>query len=104
LKAVFTALDGRPCDWNVIFDASLSEGSVAHATAMKYRRDLLELATIGISSSYGSRLDEMDLSSLVYVWAATVGAFVEWWLNHPEQTAAEMSERSTRVLNSLQEP
>ncbi|MBB4133763.1 TetR/AcrR family transcriptional regulator [Gordonia humi] len=105
LRAVFAALADRPHDWNVVFDSSLPRGSDVLETAKTFRRRLVGQAAHGIGSSYGAALsDPLDLSALVRMWTATVGALVDWWLQYPETTPDEMAARTERILRALQSP
>ncbi|MGO3325084.1 TetR/AcrR family transcriptional regulator [Gordonia sp. (in: high G+C Gram-positive bacteria)] len=105
LAAIFSALDGRPHDWNVVFDTSLPDKGAALDEAKVHRRTLIGQAAAGIGSTYADILvDEHDVSALVHVWTSTVSSLVDWWLHHPEYTASEMTERSARILRALQSP
>jgi riboflavin biosynthesis pyrimidine reductase len=42
--------------------------------------------------------DRRDVSALSAVWLAIMDALVTWWLDHPEETAAAMTERCVRLF------
>jgi AcrR family transcriptional regulator len=100
LEAIFTALQPRPNDWNVIFDRSLPPEGEAADAAREVRRRIAGQAASGAASvvSRDSRLDRLDVSALTEVWMGLVTALVNWWLRHPRQTPAQMAERSRRLI------
>ncbi|WP_234878972.1 TetR/AcrR family transcriptional regulator [Mycobacteroides salmoniphilum] len=102
LAAIFTALEPRPHDWNVINDRTPPTGGRAHAAARGVRTAIAGQAARGIAGL--SELDYLkpeDVSLLTDVWMSTVTALVRWWLRHPEQPAAEMIQRSRRIFAAL---
>lgn len=103
LDAVFTALEPRPHDWNVLYDRSVPAGTAAATVARRYRRLIAEQAAAGVSSAFagGSPTDPRDLEVLTRVWMNSVSAVVSWWLDNPDQTAEQMRERAHRVLAHL---
>ncbi|MBM7365774.1 TetR/AcrR family transcriptional regulator [Gordonia hydrophobica] len=105
MEAIFSALAGRPHEWNVIFDRTVPGGTESAAVAAEFRERLVKQSASGIEASYGAALsDPRDLSALVYIWTATVGALVEWWIRNPESTSTEMVARTARILGALQTP
>ncbi len=104
LNALFTALEPRPHDWNVLFDQTVPAGSEAADVAMEYRLRLFVQASEGIAASFADRLPEPgDLDALTRVWSAMVSALVDWWLHHPGESAAAMVARGERLLAALSE-
>ncbi|MBT2270082.1 TetR/AcrR family transcriptional regulator [Rhodococcus qingshengii] len=102
LRSVFTGLEARPHDWNILFDTSLPQGSEAMATAQHYHHRLQQLAAEGVTASLGSALPApQDLSAFTDLWLNMITALVNWWLKHPDQTAQDMTERSRRLLSVL---
>ncbi|MEV5647371.1 TetR/AcrR family transcriptional regulator [Nocardia sp. NPDC052254] len=103
LEAIFAALEPRPCDWKVIFDLSHpGEGPAAEA-ARAARGRIAAQAERGVSAFLADRglTDPQDLSAMVAVWTGVVAALVDWWLHHPDQTAAAMAARSRRLVATL---
>ena len=103
LAAIFSALDGRRLDWAVIFDPTLPAGSAVRDAALGYRGRLHRLAVEGtreVLGGYG--LTDADDSALTsHVWMTIVTAVVTWWLGHPGETAAAMTDRCNRVIAAL---
>ncbi|MFE4456363.1 TetR/AcrR family transcriptional regulator [Nocardia tengchongensis] len=103
LAAIFTVLEPRPHDWKVVFDLSHpGEGSVYEA-AWAARGRIAEQASRGVEVFLADRglSDPRDQSALTAVWTGVVAALVDWWLDHPEETAAAMTARSRRLIAAL---
>ncbi|MCP3811988.1 TetR/AcrR family transcriptional regulator, partial [Mycobacteriaceae bacterium Msp059] len=45
--------------------------------------------------------DADDLAVLADIWMSAVTAMVNWWLNHPDSTAEDMTRRSERILTAI---
>jgi AcrR family transcriptional regulator len=103
LAAIFGALDGRRLDWAVIFDPTLPAGSAVREAARGYQAQLHRMAVEGtreVLGGYGlADADDNALTS--HVWSAVVTAVVSWWLGHPDETAAAMTERCARLIAAL---
>ena len=103
LAAIFSALDGRRLDWAVITDPTLPAGSAVHDAALGYQEQLRRLAVEGTREVLGGRglTDAEDNALSSYVWEAVVTAVVNWWLGHPDETAAAMTDRCNRLIAAL---
>lgn len=103
LAAIFTVLEPRPHDWNVLFDRSHPAQGPAADAAREARRRIAEQAARGVSAVFdGTGLtDPADLSALIDVWMGIVTSLVGWWLRHPEQSARAMGARSQRILDAF---
>jgi AcrR family transcriptional regulator len=103
LAAIFSALDGRRLDWAVINDPTLPAGSAVRDAAADYRARLYRLAVEGTREVLGGHglTDDEDNALGAHVWATVVTAIVNWWLDHPGETAAAMTDRCNRVIAAL---
>jgi AcrR family transcriptional regulator len=103
LAAIFTALESRPHDWNVIMDRTQPTAGAADEAARHIRSVIAGQAARGVATvaDRGHLADPDDLSVLTDVWMNMVTALVNWWLRHPEQSAASMTRRSGRILAAL---
>ena len=45
--------------------------------------------------------DAEDNALSAYVWSTVVTAIVNWWLGHPDETAAAMTDRCNRFIAAL---
>jgi AcrR family transcriptional regulator len=103
LAAIFRALDGRRLDWAVIYDPTLPAGSAVRDAAHGYRAQLYRLGVEGTREVLSSRglTDAADSALSAHVWSTIVTAVVNWWLDHPDETAAAMTDRCNRVIAAL---
>lgn len=103
LDAIFTALEPRPHDWNVLYDRSAPPESETAAVARRVRARIAEQAAAGVGSAFATThlSDAGDLAVLTSVWMNSVTAVVSWWLDNPDQTAEQMSARARRVLAAV---
>ncbi|TLF97564.1 TetR/AcrR family transcriptional regulator [Nocardia cyriacigeorgica] len=103
LTAIFAALEPRPYDWKVVFDRSHPADGPAAEAAQAARGRIAAQAEQGVAAFLANRglTDAGDRSALTAVWTGLVEALVDWWLQHPEQTAQQMSARSRRLFSVL---
>lgn len=103
LDAIFTALEPRPHDWNVVYDRSHPGDGPAAAAARAARERIAEQGERGVGAFLAARglTDADDRSALTAVWTGAVASLVDWWLQHPEQTAEAMSARCHRLFAAL---
>jgi AcrR family transcriptional regulator len=100
LHALFTALDGQREAWFVLYDATLPPDSDAARRAAHYRGAIDDLAAIGTADllhAAGST-DPLDADALKYAWRGLCTALVRWWVNHPDQSPADMAQRCARLF------
>ena len=100
LTAIFQALAPRPHDWNVINDRTTPTGGTAHEAARRIGTTIADQAARGVAAfaDLPHLTDADDVSLLTEVWMSTVTACINRWLRHPDETVAQMSRRSRRVL------
>lgn len=99
LDAIFSVLEPQPWLWRLFFDSS-APGEGAAADAMHHYVDRInKLALEGVTEmlSLAGIHDERDISAMTHVWMSIVDALVDWWLEHRDETAAQMSERCRRL-------
>jgi len=106
LQAVFEALEPQRSAWKLLYDASMPQtGEIAEAAA-EYRDRTLFVAASGSEKFLRARglHDPGDASALSAVWMGLVDSLVTWWLAHPEESAAEMTERCRRLIVAVLSP
>lgn len=106
LRAIFTTLEKRPHGWNVVFDRTVPEDSEAAAAARAVIDRIQGQGARGVATvltAAGLR-DPLDASALTRVWISSVTALVNWWLEHPDQTAEQMTQRSARLVAAISAP
>ncbi|WP_410872582.1 TetR/AcrR family transcriptional regulator [Nocardia sp. A7] len=103
LAAIFAALEPRPHDWTVLFDRSHPDEGPAADTVRAARRRIAAQAARGVADAITAvdLTDPTDLSALTDVWMGAVTSLVLWWLRHPEQTGAQMTARTHRLITAL---
>jgi AcrR family transcriptional regulator len=103
LRAIFEALEPQREAWRVLFDPSMpSTGEIA-AVATDYRGRMTEIAATGSARFLLARgIDNSsDVSALSAMWLGIVNSLVEWWLQHPDESAEQMTERCYRLLSAI---
>ncbi|MFF2554532.1 TetR/AcrR family transcriptional regulator [Nocardia sp. NPDC058058] len=103
LDAIFTALEPRPHDWHVLYDRTAPPDTETATTARRFRAIIAAQAASGVGAAFSATppSDPGDLAILTRVWMNSVTAIVSWWLDNPDQTAAQMTTRAHRVLSTL---
>ncbi len=103
LGAVFESLEPQRVAWKMLFDESMPDtGPIADA-AWEYRGRTLQVTVSGSQRFLAARdiHDDLDTSALGAVWMGLVNSLVTWWLDHPEVTAAQMTERCARLMAAV---
>ena len=100
LRAVFEALEPQPVAWRMLFDPSMPTGGEITHAANDYRARTTAIAASGSARFLRARgiRSRLDASALTAVWMGLVNSLVFWWLDHPDESAAAMTERCHRLL------
>lgn len=103
MRAIFTTLEPRPLDWQVLFDPTLPPGSAVHHSAQQYRRKLAWMGAAGAHDVLvnGAGRDSADASLLTAIWFGIVANAVAWWIDNPDETAESMTTRLSRITSTL---
>jgi AcrR family transcriptional regulator len=103
LGAVFESLEPQRVAWRMLFDESMpSAGPIAEA-AGAYQARTVQVTASGSQRFLAARgiHDDLDTSALSAVWLGLVNSLVLWWLEHPEVTAGQMTERCGRLMAAV---
>jgi AcrR family transcriptional regulator len=102
LTAIFTVLDGCPQAWSVLNDPTLPAGPALDA-ARVYRSRLSRLGDLGTAAVLAAAGDHdvRDRELFSSIWQYAVTAAVRWWLDHPDEPAADMPARCARILAAM---
>ena len=103
LEGMFAVLEPQPYLWRLSFDPTApSTGDVAGIAAAHTAR-LSKLAHEGVAEllELAGVTDELDVSAMTGVWLGIVDSLMNWWLDHPDQTADEMMQRIVRLVGAL---
>jgi AcrR family transcriptional regulator len=101
LEALFTLLEPQPWLWRLFFDPTVPRGEEGIAAELAlYTGRIAALADQGVAEMM--RLsgvdDPLDISALTAVWMSVVDSLVTWWLDHPDETPASMTDRCVRLF------
>ncbi|MEU8901351.1 helix-turn-helix domain-containing protein [Nocardia sp. NPDC048505] len=103
LAALFDALAPRPYDWPLLYDTVVPADSGLNRTLREHRWRVAELAVDGVARTATtmrlSATDDIDVATRI--WMGTLSTLVRWWLDHPENTAADMVARWRRLTTGL---
>lgn len=100
LQGIFVLLEEETWRWRLFFDPTApTEGAIAEEIA-GYTRRLTALADEGVGElmHLAGDDDPLDTSAMVKVWMTIVDALVSWWLDHPGESAAQMTDRCVRLF------
>jgi AcrR family transcriptional regulator len=103
LQAIFEALEPQRSAWQLLYDPSMPATGEIADIATDYQSRTTEIATRGSERFLRVRghTDPGDASVLSAVWMGLVNSLVGWWLTHPEESAAEMTERCYRLMEAI---
>jgi AcrR family transcriptional regulator len=106
LRAIFEALEPQRHAWRMLFDPSMPASGKIAAAARDYRARTTEIAASGSARFLRARgiRSSLDASALTAVWMGIVNSLVEWWLEHPGESAEDMIERCNRLLAAILAP
>ncbi len=103
LGAIFESLEPQRIAWKMLFDDTMPTAGPIAEVAWSYRGRTLQVTASGSQRFLRARgLDDgLDVSALTAVWMGLVDSLVQWWLDHPEVTAAEMTQRCHRLMAAV---
>lgn len=103
LRAIFEALEPQRHAWRMLFDPSMPATGEIAAAARQYRARTTEIAASGSARFLRARgiRSTLDASALTGVWMGVVNSLVEWWLDHPNESAEQMITRCHRLLSAI---
>ncbi|MCW2770896.1 MAG: TetR/AcrR family transcriptional regulator [Aeromicrobium sp.] len=103
LGGMFALLEQRRYLWRLFFDVTApSTGAIADSIGV-YADRIGKLAEEGVAELMGlaGNDDELDISAMTSVWLGIVDSLMNWWVEHPEQTAEQMMQRCVRLLTAI---
>lgn len=103
LAAMFELLEDRRHLWRLTIDPTAPQsGPIAEATA-GYVDRIHKLAHEGVTEmlALGGVTDDLDVDAMTDVWLGIVDSLMAWWVEHPEQTADDMLQRTIRLITAL---
>jgi len=103
LDGMFRLLEPQPWLWRLFFDrAAPREGAIADEIA-GYTTRITTLAIEGVGELLRLQGDEdpLDVDAMTKVWMSIFDALVTWWLDHPEVSPEQMTERCVRLFTAV---
>ena len=103
LAGMFALLEPQPYLWRLFFDQTApSTGPIADSVAL-YAERIGKLADEGVTELMGlaGNDDPLDISAMTAVWLGIVDSLMNWWLEHPDESAEQMMQRCMRLLTAL---
>lgn len=103
LDGMFTILEPQPYLWKLFYDPTApSTGAVADAID-HYTQRIAKLADEGVAELMGlaGNTDPLDVSAMTALWLGIVDSLMNWWMEHPDESAEAMMQRCVRLLSAL---
>jgi AcrR family transcriptional regulator len=111
LNGMFALLEPQPYLWRLFFDSTApTTGPIADSIAL-YADRIGKLAEEGVAElmaladnppqAGGAHTRELDVSAMTAVWLGIVDSLMNWWMEHPEESAEQMTQRCLRLLTAL---
>jgi AcrR family transcriptional regulator len=103
LDGMFHVLEDQRHLWRLFYDgAAPTTGAVADAVS-HYTERITKLADEGVAElmALSGNTDSLDVSAMTAVWLGIVDSLMRWWVEHPDESAAAMTERSGRLLVAI---
>ncbi|RYY50771.1 MAG: TetR/AcrR family transcriptional regulator [Actinomycetales bacterium] len=103
LAGMFAVLEDRRHVWRLLHDRTAPTASEVVGVVSAHTERLDKLAHEGVSEllALGGVTDELDVSAMTATWLGIVDSLMDWWVDHPEQTAADMVDRVGRLIGAL---
>lgn len=104
LAGMFELLEDRRHVWSLLHDPTApTEGALAQIVATHADR-INKLAREGVHELLANAgiTDELDVSAMTATWLGIVDSFMNWWVEHPEESARSMTDRVARLAAALQ--
>ena len=103
LEGMFNVLEDQRHLWRLFYDGTApATGPVADAVG-HYTERITKLADEGVAElmALSGNTDRLDVSAMTAVWMGIVDSLMRWWVEHPDESAAAMTERSGRLLVAI---
>ena len=103
LGALFDALAPQREAWKLLWDPTMPVGGEIAVAAERYRARTAQVATSGSARFLRARgvRGRKDAEALSAVWLGLVDSLVTWWIDHPEESAAAMTDRCARLMAAV---
>jgi AcrR family transcriptional regulator len=103
LDGMFHVLEDQRHLWRLFYDRTApTTGPVADAVS-HYTDRITKLADEGVAElmALSGNTQRLDISAMTAVWLGIVDSLMRWWVEHPDESASAMTERSGRLLVAI---
>ncbi len=103
LAGLFALLEDRRHLWRLFFDTTAPTTGPIRDSIAGYADRIGRLADEGVTElmTLAGNDDALDVSAMTSVWLGIVDSLMNWWVDHPDQTADQMTQRCLRLLAAL---
>ena len=103
LTGLFTLLEDQRHLWRLFFDTTAPTTGPIRDAITGYADRIGRLADEGVTElmALAGNDDALDVSAMTSVWLGIVDSLMTWWVDHPDQTADQMTQRCLRLLAAL---
>ena len=103
LDGMFHVLEDQRHLWRLFYDPTAPTTGPVAAAASHYTERITKLADEGVAElmALSGVTDRLDVSAMTAVWMGIVDSLMRWWVDHPDESAAAMTERSGRLLAAI---
>lgn len=103
LEGMFGVLEDQRHVWRLLHDRSAPSTAEVATVVAAHTDRIHALAHEGVSEllALAGVRDALDVSAMTATWLGIVDSLMDWWVAHPEQSAADMVERVTRLVAAL---
>jgi AcrR family transcriptional regulator len=103
LDGMFAVLEDQRHLWRLFYDRTApTTGAVADAVS-HYTERITKLADEGVTElmALSGVTNQLDVSAMTAVWMGIVDSLMRWWVDHPDESAHDMTARTGRLLNAI---
>ena len=103
LDGMFHVLEDQRHLWRLFYDRTAPTTGPVAAAVNHYTERITKLADEGVAElmALSGVTDRLDVSAMTAVWMGIVDSLMRWWVEHPGESAAAMTERSGRLLAAI---
>lgn len=103
LGRIFAALEPQRLAWRLMYDTTAPATGEIGEAARDYQARTTQWAFSGSERFLAARgvYSTADASALTALWIGLVNSLIGWWTDHPDESAAQMTQRCYRLLNAV---
>jgi hypothetical protein len=100
---MFRLLEPRPWLWRVVFDPTAPREGEAQTWLAEHERRIMDFGREGVAElmHLAGNDDPLDIDAMRAGWESVFRALVTWWLDHPDDSPEEMTQRCLRLFGTV---